>query len=242
MEVTTLYEQLVESIKKRIICGELKINDKLDSERSMAQKYGINRMTVRKAIKCLQEQGIIQTLPGKGNYVIEIPTKSNKIELGQGSDLSLSVQIRQKGLKSSREMISFKKIKAENEVKDYFPESEYVYEIIRLSLINDNPYAVQQVYIPCSLFKEAERFDFIDGSLYSYMRDQGHTPTTCISDLKIDAVDITYCDILNIDSSKNIFIFTYFYFDEEHKMIEYTRSYNLPEYTSFTYRGVVKDI
>ena len=46
-----IYQQLMNTIKKKIVDGTLKIGDKLESERAMSSRYGISRMTVRNAIK-----------------------------------------------------------------------------------------------------------------------------------------------------------------------------------------------
>lgn len=152
-----IYMQLVESIKKKIVSGDLKIGERLVSEREMSLQYGINRMTVRNALKQLKNEGIIEARRGSGNYIIKVPTLEDKLQLGQSNAvLSLSMQIRQNGMKSSRQMISFKKIFCEGALKDTFPNEDKLYEIVRLSLINDNPYAFQKAYIPCSVFKEAD--------------------------------------------------------------------------------------
>ena len=60
MEYDALYIQLMNSIREKMVRGEYRIGDKLDSERVMAQQYGINRLTVRKALKGLEEQGLIK--------------------------------------------------------------------------------------------------------------------------------------------------------------------------------------
>ena len=64
-----LYRQLMDSIKHKIVSGELKIGDKIPSERAMAEQYGINRMTVRNALKKLEKEGIIKSHRGSGTYV-----------------------------------------------------------------------------------------------------------------------------------------------------------------------------
>lgn len=230
-----IYKQLMDSIKKKIITGELKLNDKLDSERTMSEHYGINRMTVRNALKKLEKEGILVSYRGKGTFVKAIPEIEDKVELGNNEILSLSMQIRQKGMKSTRQLLSLKKVKTEGQLKDYFPKDDKVYEIIRLSLINDNPYALQKAYIPCHLFKDAERFDFEELSLYDYMHDQGHRPKTMISYLKIESMPQEYLELMNLDAKKNVFLFDYFGFDDNRELVEYTISYHHPEYTSFKY-------
>lgn len=230
-----IYKQLMDSIKKKIISGELKIGDKIDSERKMSEQYGINRMTVRNALKKLEKEGILNSYRGKGTFVNAMPEIEDKVELGNNEILSLSMQIRQKGMKSTRQLLSLKKVNTIGALKDYFPKDDKVYEIIRLSLINDNPYALQKAYIPCHLFKDAERFDFEEFSLYDYMHDHGHRPQKMISYLKIEKIPQEYLEIMNMDAKKNVFLFDYFGFDTNRELVEYTISYHHPEYTTFKY-------
>ena len=58
MSEKPIYVQLMDSIKKKIQDGQLQVGDRLVSEREMSEQYGINRMTVRNALKKLQEEGL----------------------------------------------------------------------------------------------------------------------------------------------------------------------------------------
>lgn len=231
-----LYRQLMDNIKHKIVSGELKIGDKIPSERTMAEQYGINRMTVRNALKKLEKEGILKSVRGSGTFVEKTPKIDGKVSLGNDNlIMSLSMQIRQNGMKSSRSVLSMKKVPCENDLSVYFPNEKRLYEIIRLSMINDNPYALQKAYIPCSMFKDAERFDFSNFSLYDYMDDQGHRPKKMVSWLKIEPLPEEYLEIMGVGKKKNMFLFYYFGTDEDENLVEYTVSYHHPEYTTFQY-------
>lgn len=230
-----VYKQLMDSIKTKVVNGELKIGDRLPSEREMAKIYGINRMTVRNAIKKLEEEGTLISKRGSGTYVCNYPSIESKLELANTDILSLSSQIRQKGMKSSRKTLLLRKIHPTGVVKDAFSKESYVYEITRLSFINDEPYALQIVYIPFSIFKDADRFNFETFSLYEYMDDQGHRPCHMITYLRIDDLPDNYLDIMRIHKKQKVFHFDYYGFDKGRKLVEFTMSYHLPKYTSFKY-------
>ena len=83
MREKPIYVQLMDSIKKKIQDGQLQVGDRLVSEREMSEQYGINRMTVRNALKKLQEEGVIKTKSGSGNYVAKVPYVEEKLELGR---------------------------------------------------------------------------------------------------------------------------------------------------------------
>lgn len=104
-----IYIQLMENIKEKIINGEYKIGEFIASERKMADQYKINRMTVRKALKILIDDGYLETIKGKGTMVKNIPQKVRRVELGSGESYSLSNDLKSKGIDSKRKLVSLKK-------------------------------------------------------------------------------------------------------------------------------------
>ena len=67
----TVTEAIVESLKERISSGEFGPGDKLPSEQSMLQQYGVSRLTLREALAKLAALGIIHVRHGKGAFVAE---------------------------------------------------------------------------------------------------------------------------------------------------------------------------
>lgn len=64
-----VYTQIAEEIKRKITQGELKPGDTIDSESALCKEYGVSRMTVRKGLAILANEGYIYSIPGKGNFV-----------------------------------------------------------------------------------------------------------------------------------------------------------------------------
>ena len=234
-----LYVQLMNNIKEKIVKGEYRLGDKIMSEREMAAQYQINRLTVRRAIKKLIEEGCLRSCQGKGTFVCKVPSIEGKIKLGSDDNVSLRTTIKQGGMKSSRIVLKMEKTKPDEEIHQFFPDSEQVYRLVRLSLVNDVPYALQETFFPCSVFKEAERFNFEENSLYDYMDMQGHYPYKVLSYLQIRPILKEYEELLDMKAGKHVFYFDYFGFDQAHAIIEYTRSYHRPEYSAVKY--VTKD-
>ena len=56
---TPLYQQLADNIREKIVNGQYRISSKIASEREMSQAYNINRLTVRKAIQLLIDEGYL---------------------------------------------------------------------------------------------------------------------------------------------------------------------------------------
>ena len=230
-----LYQQLADNIRSKIASGEYKVGDKIMSERKMAEIYDLNRLTVRKALDVLIQEGSLSAIRGSGTYVKAIVPANKKVHFGNDESISLSTVLRQSGFQSSRKVLSFRRIKTSGALKDYFPETEDVYELIRLSSIDKKPYALQICSFPANIFQQPERFDFAQESLYTYMELQGHYPKTVIADMWLTPIPNEYLDIRKMDPGKLVFYYEYFGFDQNHAMVEFTKSYYDPTYTSFHY-------
>lgn len=66
---TPIYEQIVERFQMLILQGILKPDDQMPSVRSLALTLSINPNTIQKAYACLEQQGYIYPVKGRGNFV-----------------------------------------------------------------------------------------------------------------------------------------------------------------------------
>ena len=64
-----VYLQLVEQVKRAAAAGAIQAGDALPSIRPLAEQLRVNRNTVAKAYAELENQGVIETLTGKGCFV-----------------------------------------------------------------------------------------------------------------------------------------------------------------------------
>ena len=64
-----IYEQIVQSVKKMIVSGELTEEMALPSVRSLSKDLKISALTVKKAYDQLEAEGFTVTVHGKGTYV-----------------------------------------------------------------------------------------------------------------------------------------------------------------------------
>ena len=66
-----IYKQIVDRIKSQIISGELKAGEMLPSMRNLALELHISLITTKRAYEELEQDGFIETIPGRGCYVRE---------------------------------------------------------------------------------------------------------------------------------------------------------------------------
>lgn len=75
-----IYEQIKEQIISLIQKGAYGPHDQLPSIRSLAQQLGLNVNTIKRAFNELEADGIVYSLPGRGNFVCEGAVENRKVK------------------------------------------------------------------------------------------------------------------------------------------------------------------
>lgn len=71
-----VYEEIVEQIKQLVAEGALKPGDRLISERELADRLQVSRASIREAFSALDMFGILESKPGEGTFIREVPQDS----------------------------------------------------------------------------------------------------------------------------------------------------------------------
>ena len=64
-----IFEEIIEQISRQITAGALKPGDLLPSERQLSEMMGINRHSLREALKVLEFLGVVQSRTGVGTII-----------------------------------------------------------------------------------------------------------------------------------------------------------------------------
>jgi len=90
----TVWRQIAEAIEAEIAGGGLKPGTRLPTEAALTERFGVNRHTVRQAVKSLVDKGLVRVTQGSGTYVEAKPltypigrrTRFSEIVVGQARD------------------------------------------------------------------------------------------------------------------------------------------------------------
>ncbi len=67
------YRQLIQQVHRALRLGLLDRGDQLPTAREVVESLAINPNTVLRAYRDLEQQGLVQTRPGQGTFVVDIP-------------------------------------------------------------------------------------------------------------------------------------------------------------------------
>lgn len=166
--------QIIDDIIQEIQIKNIEPEDKLPSENKLAEIYHVPRVTVRNALIKLEEQGVIYSKQGKGRYLKE---KSQKVQLHLTGKTSFTDKMKGAGHPLVTRNISCEKINYDEKIYHILQadESDAVYKIARLRLINDEPIAIHNSYVCEANFPEIANDGRKVESMFAYYRRLGYT-------------------------------------------------------------------
>lgn len=83
LKTKRLSEIVENNIKNIIISGEIKVGERLPTEKEISEQFGVSSVTVREALKALEAIGLIEKRKGRGGriFVSHVKEKNVKIPL-----------------------------------------------------------------------------------------------------------------------------------------------------------------
>lgn len=140
-----LHEQVCNSLRERILSGDLAPHARLPSEACLMQSFGVSRVTVRQGLKDLAAEGLVYSQQGKGSFVSAPHATYNLSallgfhEAMQGKPFCASSQLR-----SARDVAATREIAAALNLK----RADDVFEVKRIRCLNARPVSVDLSYFP----------------------------------------------------------------------------------------------
>ncbi|WP_336660371.1 FadR/GntR family transcriptional regulator [Leucobacter sp. USHLN153] len=89
----SLPDRISVDLERLILEGELAPGEKLPAERELAQHFGISRVSVREALRELENRGFIDRKPGRGTIVLKPGERATTLESAIGIAATLNPEL-----------------------------------------------------------------------------------------------------------------------------------------------------
>jgi GntR family transcriptional regulator len=170
--------QIEAGLERAIATGKLAPGDRLPPERELARRLRVSRMTLRQALRALEERGLVSRRVGRdGGTFVEEP----KLELTGLA--ALSDQLRGLGRQAGARVLSARERKPTRAETSALAAAR-VFEVVRIRSADGSPVALERTVLPCELFP-ALLDQPLEGSLYALMRSRyGVSPARAVERLE----------------------------------------------------------
>ena len=218
------YHQIKEMIVEKIQKKEYKSGDRLPSERDIGELYSVSRMTARKALLEIINEGYAYSEPGKGTFVKE-RTVENYLTRLEGFSYMVK---RSSGMETVSREIEKRIIEADSILAEKLkiPIGTQINMIARSRIVDKEPIAFEYSYTKVETFPGLIEIDFSKHSLFEVMTKRYHIDIVHAK----QTLEIVYSDkdisrILQVPKKTALFLFKDVSDDRNGMPVEYCVRY-----------------
>jgi GntR family transcriptional regulator len=157
------YQVIADDLRRRVTLGEFAAGRLLPSESELSASYAASRITIRRALEVLREEGLVDARQGFGWFVAADPLRQSLGRLG-----TIEAQLTSSGVRSERRVLDFRFIAAPTRARQVLATTK-VLEVRRLNLADDEPFARVTVWCPDDLGAPFSRQDVEQSSFYELL-------------------------------------------------------------------------
>jgi GntR family transcriptional regulator len=213
------YLQVARQIREAIAAGEFPPGAKLPAEPELAERYGVSRALVNRALGILQSEGLVKPQRGRGTFVNEIPVIRRDTaarqrrairEAGQARG-AFDAELAAKGLTPST-TVTVGRAPASAEVAALLDVNEGAEVVSRSRVMsaNDVPVQIAMSFLPLDIAQGTplEEEDTGPGGTYSRLADLGHAPVEFTETVRVRAPEPDEARTLKMELEQRILSIT----------------------------------
>jgi GntR family transcriptional regulator len=178
------------------LIGALQAGAPLPSERELAERYGVARMTVRTEIDRLVAEGLAYRVQGRGTFVAE-PRVTQAMALS-----SFTEDMRARGHEPGSTVLGCDVLAADGAVAGRLElaDGARVVRIHRVRTADGEPMAVEEAFLPAGRFAGLDEADLAHGSLFELLESR-YGVRMAAADQRVVAVGIEagYAGLLGVE-------------------------------------------
>lgn len=157
------YLKIAQEIRLAIESEAYVKGELLPSESSLSKGFDASRVTVRKALETLREEGLVEPRHGSGWLVRPQPVPQSL-----GAFITLEEQLENVGMEPTRKVLSSRRVVASGRQEEVLGSGELL-EVERLNLADGVPFARVTVWLSIELAKDFSLSDLEDKSFYELL-------------------------------------------------------------------------
>ncbi len=165
--------QISNWLRQQLEDGIYTADEKLPSENQLCQKFDVSRVTVRKALQTLENDGLIYRSQGLGSFVSDDRTRQSLMQLTDFEE-----DMKRAGLEPSSKVLQFKAVTVSEKVANMLnidPDSTAI-RLDRLRLGDDQPIAFDITWLPMFYGQLLEGYNLQEKTIYGILEKDFDIP------------------------------------------------------------------
>ncbi|MGG3469183.1 UTRA domain-containing protein [Neobacillus pocheonensis] len=165
---TPLYDQLKQIIKDSIFQEVYKQGERLPNETELCEIYGVSRITVRRAIQELTEEGLLDRKQGKGTFVMRNKLARELVSVDGFTDFHKHL-----GKNPSKRILVCEEIKATPTISEslHIAQNAPVLRLVRLMFTDDYPFILDETHYSLERFPDLASHFLENSSTYDVLKN-----------------------------------------------------------------------
>ncbi len=190
------YRQIIDVLHRQIVNGQYSDDQKLPSENQLMSMFGVSRVTIRNALRSLCDEGLLESMHGKGYFVIQ-PKIVLDLERLSGLGTTATLQ----GHEVTSKVVGTIERPASKIVSKMLnlDRAELIFELSRIHSLNGKPFLFQLSCFPLALGKRLYRENLESTDLMAILENDLHIKF-CEAEVDIEVSSA------NQDLSKRLFV------------------------------------
>lgn len=157
------YRAIADELRRRVGAGAFAAGQLLPSESELGTEFAASRVTVRRALEMLRDEGLVDARQGFGWFVAAAPLRQSLGRLA-----TIEAQLVDGGIRPERRILEFAFEKAARSVKAVLG-ADNVLRVKRLNLADGQPFALVTVWCRAELGQHLSRADVERSPFYELL-------------------------------------------------------------------------
>jgi GntR family transcriptional regulator len=210
------YRQLADLLRAAILRGDYPPGSTFPSEPELAEKHGVSRPTINRALLVLRSEGLIRVERGRGTIVRSVPTIPRYATTRYSRDNrehedargAFDTEISRLGFEPRSELVHVGQTRPPADVaaaltlardEDVLIRKRYMYAA-------DTPVQLATSYVPWSIAQgtQLEQTDTGPGGTYSRLAELGHAPARFAETIALRAPSSEEADFLKLSNDQHV--------------------------------------
>jgi len=189
---TPLYRRLQRGLRKVLEQGAVGAEDALPPERDLAEGLGVSRVTVRKALRQLVDEGLLVQQRGAGTFV------ASRLEQPLSSLTGFTEDMSARGMTPGVEWLdrSLGTAMPEEALALNLSPGAMVSRLYRIRLANDKPMCIEQATLPHDVLADPT---VVKDSLYVELEKVGKRPVRALQRLRAQLLQFEQARLLQVE-------------------------------------------